>query len=504
MKKLLYSIASVLFFGTALVSCSDDEIVSDGGSITLEQALEPSEIDIALEASADEPASKAAIKSNSGAFSTDNLGVFMLAMEYINTADIPYWGAAMGMDCSWYRDPKQTKDSETYRYTYGYTAFLDNLKATAQPKDSSKPASGSSINLGTGIVDKYPIGSFHRYNFYAYTPRVPKIEYRRDSVTAIMTTLDGTQDVIYSAAIPGDKYNKINTTYKDYAWSANYFRFAQNRTGNSKDEALESKTPNFHFTHKMSQLMFSVQPGGVDKKGNPVDEASKTSALNYDKALETEIVGISICNVPDSVFLLVAERAGLHNGNIRYSSENRSKEFFLKSYIGKKVGNRTIYYPDQMMEAQTLSTEEVPVVDEEGEPVLDKKGKQVTEEVPVVNKLGGPDDDHRQGIILPALTNEDRKTIDGSYIAKFVVRYPRSSEDAKYYTINIPLYSDPENPNMQFEEGCSYELKFRIYGPNNVQSAGVQENNKWYEVDVDDLRESGNYNIPEEDTTAGN
>jgi hypothetical protein len=257
--------------------------------------------------------------------------------------------------------------------------------------------------------------------------------------------------------------------------------------------ALESLTPKFHFTHKMAQLMFSVQPGGLDKNNKPVDESSKTGTLNYDEALETEIVGISICNVPDTVFLLVAERAGLHNGEIQYSTNNRKKEYFLKSYVAKNIGTRTLYYADQIMPVQTLSTTKKTERDEDG--------KKVTVEIPVVTKLGGPDDSHRQGIILPALNSEDSKTINGSYIAKLVVRYPRSSEDAKYYTIKIPLYSDPENPSMQFLPGCSYEVKLRVYGPNTVTSSAQQR--EWSEVSVEDLRESGNYDVPEE-TTDGN
>ena len=454
----------------------------------MEQALSPSEYSITLGASTDALESKAAITSNSGAFTTDQLGVFMLAMNVINTSTTPYWGREYGDDCSWLRSEKDTHDSAIDGYSYGFAAYLDNMPATARPKDSTKPSLGSTITLQNG-EERYPVGSFHRYNFYAYTPRVPKMVYSRDSVVAVMTTLDGTQDVIYSAAVPGDSYNTINSSYKDYAWSANYFRFSQNRTGNSADEPLESLTPKFHFTHKMAQLMFSVQPGGLDKQKNPVDESSKTSELNYDEALETEIVGISICNVPDSIFLLVAERSGLHNGDIRYSVNNRKKEYFLKSYVAKNIGTRTLYYADQVMPVQTLSTETTTERDDDG--------KKVTVETPVVTKLGGPDDSHRQGIILPALSNDDRKTIDGSYIAKLVVRYPRSSTKAKYYTIKIPLYSDPENPSMQFQPGCSYEVKFRIYGPNTVTSSSQQR--EWSEVSIDDLRESGNYDVPAKD-----
>lgn len=478
-----------MFAGLALTACSDNDIVGDNAGMTLEEALAPSEYTISLGAATDALTSKAAIRSTNGAFSTDQLGVFMLAMSAINTTATPYWGREYGLDCSWYRSEKDTHDSAIDGYSYGFAAYLDNMPAIARPKDSTNPSLGSSLELKNGKLECYPVGSFHRYNFYGYTPRVAKIEYRQDSVMAVMTTLDGTQDVIYSSAIPGDKYNPINTTYKDYAWSANYFRFTQNRTSDGTDEAQESLIPKFHFTHKMVQLMFSVQPGGLDNSKNPVDEANKTEQLNYDEALETEVVGISITNVPDTVFLLIAERSGLHNGDLTYSSEHRSKEYFLRSYVQKNVGTSTLYYADQVMPAQTLSTTKVRTRDEEG--------NRVTVETPVVTKLGGPDDNRRQGIILPALTNEDRKTINGSYMAKLVVRYPRSSEDAKYYTIDVPLYSDPESPDMQFEAGCSYEVKLRVYGPNTVKSSAQQ--GTWYEVSIDDLRKSGNYDVPEEE-----
>lgn len=492
MKKYIYHIASALLLGTMVTACSDDDIVVNN-SMSMEEALAPSEFAITLGAATDALTSKAAITSNQGAFTTDKLGVFMLAMDVINTTQTPYWGKDYGMDCSWYRSEKNTHDSEIDNYSYGFAAYLDNMTATAKLKNSTQPSEGSTIVLrdkrGSEIEEKFPVGSFHRYNFYAYTPRVPKIEYKKDSVIAIMTTLNGTQDVIYSAAIPGDSYNPYDATYKDYAWSANYFRFKQNRTNDGTDVALESLMPKFHFTHKMSQLMFSVQPGGLDKDNNPVDESSKTEELNYDEALETEVVGISICNVPDSVFLLVAERSGLHNGDIKYSAKNRHAEYFLRSYVAEDIGTRTLYYADQIMPVQTLSTIKTTSRDE--------NGKKVTMETPVVTKLGGPDETHRQGIILPALTTEDRTTVNGSYVAKLVVRYPRSSENAKYYAIKIPLYSDPENPSMQFVPGCSYEVKFRIYGPNTVTSSSQQR--AWSEVSLEDLRESGNYDVPEEE-----
>lgn len=487
-----------------LTACSDNDIVADNAKMSLEQALEPSEYAISLDAITDaienasgNVTSKAAINSNNGAFSTDQLGVFMLAMDYIDTPLAQYWSVPYGNDCSWYRAKDKTRDSALDGYSYGFVAYLDNMPATARPKDSTQPTLGSSLELKNGAIERYPVGSFHKYNFYAYTPRVAEMEYHTDSVVAIMTTLDGTQDVIYSSAIPGDANNPISNTYKDYAWSANYFRFAQNRTTDGSDTQLERLTPKFHFTHKMSQLMFSVQPGGKDEDGNAVDESSKTGELNYEEALETEVVGISITNVPDTVKLLIAERAGLHNGDLKYSSANRHTEFFLRSYVARNVGTTTLYYADQVMPVQTLSTKEIPQTDKTGAPVKDKKGNVVMIETPVVTKLGGPDDSHRQGIILPALTNEDRKTLKGSYVAKVVVRYPKSSSNAKYYTINVPLYSDPQNPDMQFKEGSSYEIKLRIYGPNTVKASSQER--QWQEVSIDDLRKSGNYDVPAED-----
>lgn len=486
MKRYYYYIASLLFVGASLTGCSDDEIVTEKTNVSLEQALMPSEYSVSLDATTETITSKAAISSNKGSFSTDTLGVFMLAMDEIDTPLSQYWSVEYGMDCSWYRDKKDTRDSKIYGYSYGFSAYLDNMLATASPKDNAKPELGSTISLQNGKAERYPIGSFHKYNFYAYTPRVPEIRYYRDSVMAVMTELDGTQDVIYSAAIPGDAYNPINDSYADYAWSANYFRFTQNRTNDGSNVPLESLTPKFHFTHKMMQLMFSIQPGGLNSKKEPVDESAKTGKLDYTQALETEVIGISIVNVPDSVFLLVAERAGLHNGEITYSSKNRTKEFFLRSYIMKKVGSRSLYYADQIMPAQSMFV---------------KNGE------PVVTKLGGPDDTHRQGIILPALTNKDRKSMDGSYVAKVVVRYPKSSEDAKYYTIDVPLYSDPEAPDMQFQAGCSYEVKLRVYGPNTVKASSQQ--GIWYEVSQQELYDSGNYDVPEppsedEDSPTGN
>ena len=183
MKRYFYYIASLLCIGTVLTACSDNDITTSKAEMSLEQALEQSEYAISLDATTDaiEDAngsltSKAAISSNNGAFSTDQLGVFMLAMSYIDTPLAQYWGVPYGNDCSWYRAKDKTRDSALDGYSYGFAAYLDNMPATARPKDSTKPSLGSSLELKNGAIERYPIGSFHRYNFYAYTPRVPEIE----------------------------------------------------------------------------------------------------------------------------------------------------------------------------------------------------------------------------------------------------------------------------------------------------------------------------------------
>ena len=47
---------------------------------------------------------------------------------------------------------------------------------------------------------------------------------------------------------------------------------------------------------------------------------------------------------------------------------------------------------------------------------------------------------------------------------------------------------------MQFKEGSSYEVKLRIYGPNTVKASSQER--QWQEVSIDDLRKSGNYDVP--------
>ena len=498
MKRYFINITAAMLAGVAFTACSDDAITNDG--MTMQEALAPSEYAIELDADASNLTAKAAIKSDQGSFKTEDLGVFMLAMNKINTTLTPFWGFDQNQDCSWYRDPKQTKDSKTYGYTYGFVAYIDNMPATASPKSAADPAQGSKIMLKNGEAERYPVGSFHRYNFYAYTPRAEKIEYKKDSVVAVMTNLNGTQDVIYSAAIPGDENNTVQEAYKDYAWSANYFRFRQNRD-DATDMPKANKNPKFHFTHKMMQLMFNVQPGGLDADGKPVAEDKKEDNLNYDPALETEIIGISIVNIPDTIRLVVADRSGMNNGDLTYSSDNRTQEWFLKSYVAKKSTTGTTYYADQVMPAQSLAMVQEQAIDEEGNPMVDADGNpiMVNTNTPVVTKLGGPDAVHRQGMIVPAISKEDRLKPDGCYMAKVVVKYPKSSEDAKYYEMNVPLDSDPQNPEKQFKPGSSYEIYLRIYGPNTVTATSQER--EWHEVDIEDLRKGGNYDVPAEEET---
>ncbi len=456
-------IPKILIFATAslaLHGCSDDVLDSTRG-MTLEEAMQPSEYEVQLSAAADGMTSKAAINSNAdGSFETnsnDTLGIMMLATGV--TPNYKSVDSSWQTDCSWWN-----ADDEYHRASSELMVCMNNSWARVVYDDET--LTGSRIQLFSG--KHYPLGSTHKYNFYAYGPLIPDkdLYFEADRVLANFAHLDGTKDMIYAYAVPGAK----DALY-DYAWSADYFRYKMRRTDG--DNRQEIYNPVLAFKHKMMQLMFKMTAGGL-----PLSQATATKR-SYDEAYNTRLMAVSILNVPDTVTMVLADRNNeAANGTLTYSEKNRNKQYFLREY--KKITAHTgqvMIRPDSVLTpvCPTPKYQQYKDAAAEGEYLRNKYN------VPDVTLLGCPADNPslRQGIILPVLNENDR--LNNPYYLQVVLEYPAYS--GKYYYCS-PIRLDSDEKKI-FEAGCSYEITLKIYGPNTVEASASKVD--WTTVSEEDL-----------------
>lgn len=460
MNSIVPKILAFATIGAALMGCSDD-VLSNTDGYSLEEAMQPSEYEVQLSASSDNLVSKAAINSNEdGSFKTnsnDTLGVVMLAMGVT-----PYYKS---VDSNWQADCSWTNSSdETHRASSALMVPMNNDEARVVYDTES--LTGSSISLFSG--KHYPLGSTHKYNFYAYTPRVKDkdLYFEADRVLVNFNHLDGTKDMIYAYAAPSS-----SDALYEYAWSADYFRYKMRRT--DSDERLEKYNPVMSFKHKMMQLMFRITAGGL-----PVKEPKPTKR-SYDEAYNTRLMAVSITNVPDSVTMILADRyAPANNGTVTYKETSRKGKYFLREYkvITAHTGQQIIR-PDSVLTPVCPKPKYQEYIDaaEEGEYLRNKYN------VPDTTLLGCPADypELRQGMILPVLTENDR--LNNPYYLQVVLEYPVNSGEY-YYCSPIRLDSDEKKT---FEPGCSYEITLKIYGPNTVEASASKV--QWTTVSEEDL-----------------
>ena len=461
MKRFIPKILILAVAGMALCACSDDVLDSGSSGKILDEALQPSEYEVQLSAAAEGLVSKAAINSDAdGSFETnsnDTLGIVMLAMgvtPYYKAVD-SNWQA----DCSWWNS-----GDEKHRAASALMVCMNNEWArVVRDKES---LTGSKISLFSG--KHYPLGSTHKYNFYAYAPLVPDddLYFETDRVLVNFGRLDGTKDMIYAYAAP-----KASDELYEYAWSADYFRYKMRRT--DEDNRQEIYNPVLSFKHKMMQLMFKITAGGL-----PVSEPDPTER-SYEEAYNTRVMAVSILNVPDTVTMVLADRNNpSNNGTLTYSTENRTKQYFLRQYkkIIAHTGQESIR-PDSVLVPVCPTPKYQEYIDAAAE------GEYLRNEynVPDTTLLGCPEDNPelRQGIILPVLSEDDR--LNNPYYLQVVLEYPAYS--GKYYYCT-PIRLDSDEKKV-FEPGCSYEMTLKIYGPNTVEASAKKID--WITVSEEDL-----------------
>lgn len=452
MKKIFLIISFYTSCICMLTSCVDEAIVldEDKGSQTTEgEASRAGEVEIELGASMNSMSSRASIESNGDGFFVTNkndvLGVFALATDIIQENTTNYNNVSIDWKGEWTTNPHTGKPLFV-RHNDPYSVYLKNARAGISYRYDGTDIVGSRVQFLDAPNGKvfYPMSSLHKYSFYAYNPRVDSIVYSANKVVAVMKDLKGCEDVIWGCVEPQN-----NDKYLIYAYSAEYFRMRENIK--NKEEILADMT--FRFTHKMMRLTFDIVAGAED------ENIEEPTLRNYDKAYKTRLHSISIQNVPDEVELVLADKtvgtyeAPNQQGMLTYSS-SRNKAYYLKEKRKNAEGKDVL---DSLL---------APVCPVPANPAYAQGNRDETN-VPAVTRIG-------QGIILPALTEEDKQS--KPYIMQVVIEDAQGSFHKKSFTLDAS--------KGKFEAGKSYNLTLKIYSWDRIRIDGTAS--EWDSFGEDD------------------
>ena len=359
-------------------------------------------------------------------------GVFMLAKGKI----APDNGGENYLNIDWSGNPVNVNGVETENT---WSVYMDNVKTGAQFKDANGETTADVTQAKKTRLywedmkeRYYPIGNYHKYSFYGYYPYYQtmktnsgadeaKVTKETDYVYVDFDKLDGTQDVIWGSAEPEEG---VNTPF-NLAYSAKYFRSSWNRDEN--DIAIP---PVMKFKHKMMMLTFSITAGGT-----PLDYSEDQQ--HYEKAYNTKIKEISITNAPSTVRLYVASKGTAYNsGELIYTLGTRSAKYILKDKI------------DGVADQEWQGASPQPKAD--GDPY--KKFDNQPDTIQV-----------GQGIILPALSNEDRAK--NPYALGLTMEYEGTTS-----SLLVPIRLDQiQNFDVPFQPGYKYNIILKIYAPEKIE-----------------------------------
>lgn len=435
-----------------LTSCVDEAIVinEDNDSKTAaEEASRAGDVEIELGATINNMSSRASIESYSNGFFASNkndvLGVFALATGTIpenlkNFGPVPIdWKGVWKID-------QKTEKPYFAGFNEQYSVYLNNTRAAIAYKYDGTDIVGSRVQWLDAPNGKvfYPLNSMHKYSFYAYNPRVDSITYRENQVIAVMDSLKGCEDVIWGCVVPS-----TSDIYYNYAFSADYFR----KRDNIKNMESILANMSFKFTHKMMRLTFDIVAGAED------ENIEDPTMRDYDKAYKTRIHSISIHNVPDEVQLVLADKTvpsyddENQQGTLRYSS-SRNKVYYLKEV---RQNAKAEYVLDSLL---------APVCPVPANPAYAQGNRDETN-VPAITRIG-------QGIILPALTEEDKQS--KPYVMQIVIEDSQGNFHKKSFTLDAS--------KGKFEAGKSYNLTLKIYSWDRIRIDGTAS--EWDSFGEDD------------------
>lgn len=275
MMKILYA-PLILVWAILMVSCSSDDDLIE--RITPAQwSREVTDSDVKIQLSTGSKTTKASITSDeNGLFNANGMSVFCLATDYINPSTITI---------DW------NKGSDGFKYS----VWVNNVQINAEiDKNNEK----TNLTWDDDNSRWYPSGSWHKYAFYGYYPRVAdeNISYSSTKITATIP-LDGTQDVIYGEASSTDPK----------AYSSEYF----------EQNELKPEIPTMSFKHKFMRLKFQI--AGSNGNNGTVD------ALNFG------VKKIEVVNVPSEVNLVIADRENSSNNGAISFTPDMNNSYELKT-----------------------------------------------------------------------------------------------------------------------------------------------------------------------------
>lgn len=450
MNKIIANILTCTVGIAMITACSDNELTTDGSlqiNDIIENAMQEGDVEISLGATtAAVKQSRASIESyESEYFMTnpnDTLGVFALAVGYIDKnlqeQRLTRRDVVINWAGDWVEDEEGVKH-HVWSENYSVYGQIVNAKATVSYVRNVSTIETPTVNWADG-KKYFPLISLHRYNFYAYNPRVDSIIYGKDSIVAVMDKLNGTEDVIWGSVKPTDE---------DPCWSlaycADYFR--EKRSADRIDEI--KREMRFKFKHKMMRLTFSITPGA----NNDPDDEKELDQRDYSEALKTTVHSICITNAPDEVKLVLADQSDeIDNkeGELTYSAK-RNKTYWLRQWRTNAEGKNVV---------DTLFAPITPELDAvTGEPIKKVIGEH-TLDLNLQTKAS---------IMLPVLTPEDRNT--APYKGRILLSYDDNGE-TRYYYRDFVLNTLLDDTTM--EDGCSYDINFKIFGPDNFMINAVQ------------------------------
>ena len=276
MMKILYAPLTFVW-AILMVSCSSDDDLIE--RITPAQwSREVTDSDVKIQLSTGSKTTKASITSDeNGLFNAKGMSVFCLATDYINPSTITI-------------DWKKGSDG------FKYSVWVNNVQINAKiDKNNEK----TNLTWDDDNARWYPSGSWHKYAFYGYYPRVAdeNISYSSTKITATIP-LDGTQDVIYGEA--------SSTDLK--AYSREYFEQRQHKY----------EIPAMSFAHKFMRFKFQIAAGSYGNNGT-VD------------ALNSGVKKIEVLNVPSEVNLVIADRENSRNNGAISFTPDMNNSYELKT-----------------------------------------------------------------------------------------------------------------------------------------------------------------------------
>lgn len=360
-----------------------------------------------------------------------SIGIMMVATAKIKTAD----GTNHGQNIDWSKaDQEVIVDGQPV--VDKWSVYLNNEAAGVQllPYSASTTldnATGSRLYWQERDNNPiyYPLGNAHKYSFYGYYPRADKkkITYKPNYIYVDFDAkdIDGRQDIIWGKAEP---VAGIDEPY-DLAYSAKFFRHEANR--DADDQAIP---PTMNFRHEMMMFTFQITAGGT-----PLDKDVKLQ--HYNAAYRTRVEQIAVTNVASTIRLWLAGTDGSHNaGDLDYKVNTTKRNMVLTD---DDAGNFAKICPQPKSEKFPGSDEFIPDTINVG-----------------------------QGIILPALSDEDRAK-DPYFISVTLQKLDEGGKPVGgpvSHLVPVKLETLEGFSKVSYQKGYKYNIILKIYSPEDIQA----------------------------------